>query len=89
MFDSGKVEVDGSDLGTLKRGQRTAFRARTIGFIFQFFNLLPTLTALENVSPHGCAANTMSALRTQVNHSDRSWVSQARMVRRARPMLPT
>lgn len=61
VFDSGKVEVSGADLGTLPRGQRTAFRARTIGFIFQFFNLLPTLTALENVSaalePLGKAAN--------------------------------
>ena len=50
VFDSGKVEVSGADLGILSRGQRTAFRASTIGFIFQFFNLLPTLTALENVS---------------------------------------
>ena len=50
VFDSGKVEVSGADLGILSRGQRTAFRANTIGFIFQFFNLLPTLTALENVS---------------------------------------
>ena len=38
VFDSGKVEVSGADLGTLSRGQRTAFRASTIGFIFQFFN---------------------------------------------------
>ncbi|WP_028706630.1 ABC transporter ATP-binding protein [Propionibacterium acidifaciens] len=50
VFDSGKVEVSGANLSTLLRKQRTAFRARTIGFIFQFFNLLPTLTALENVS---------------------------------------
>ena len=42
--------MSGADLGILSRGQRTAFRANTIGFIFQFFNLLPTLTALENVS---------------------------------------
>lgn len=60
VFDSGTVEVSGTNLGALPRKQRTAFRARTIGFIFQFFNLLPTLTALENVSaalePLGMAA---------------------------------
>lgn len=49
-FDSGKVEVNGVDLGVLPRRRRSDFRATAIGFVFQFFNLLPTLTALENVS---------------------------------------
>jgi putative ABC transport system ATP-binding protein len=46
----GRVEVEGKDLETLGEGGRTQLRRRRIGFIFQFFNLLPTLTALENVS---------------------------------------
>ena len=46
----GRVEVEGKDLETLGEEGRTQLRRRRIGFIFQFFNLLPTLTVLENVS---------------------------------------
>jgi putative ABC transport system ATP-binding protein len=46
---SGRVEVNGIDISRLNKGQLTAFRRRHIGFIFQFFNLIPTLTARENV----------------------------------------
>jgi putative ABC transport system ATP-binding protein len=45
----GTVRVDGVDLGTLTEDGRAAFRAARIGFVFQTFQLLPTLTALENV----------------------------------------
>jgi putative ABC transport system ATP-binding protein len=47
--DKGRVEVDGRELETLGEEGRTQLRRRRIGFIFQFFNLLPTLTAFENV----------------------------------------
>jgi putative ABC transport system ATP-binding protein len=47
---SGQVLLDGVDLGTLDDDQRTLMRRRKIGFVFQAFNLIPTLTALENVS---------------------------------------
>jgi len=46
---SGKIEVDGQDLSRMDEEQRTEYRLRTVGFVFQFFNLVPTLTALENV----------------------------------------
>jgi putative ABC transport system ATP-binding protein len=46
---SGSVLVDGTDLATLDAAGRTAFRRDHVGFVFQFFNLIPTLTALENV----------------------------------------
>ena len=46
---SGKVIVDGKDLSTLKDEQLTIFRRRKIGFIFQNYNLLPYLTAYENI----------------------------------------
>ncbi len=45
----GKVLVSGSDVGALSIDERVEFRRREVGFVFQFFNLIPTLTALENV----------------------------------------
>lgn len=45
----GTVRVAGEDLGRLAVGTRTTFRRRQVGFVFQFYNLLPTLTARENV----------------------------------------
>ncbi|HEX3595146.1 MAG TPA: ABC transporter ATP-binding protein [Polyangiaceae bacterium] len=47
---SGSVIVDGKDLAQLTDDQRTLLRRDRIGFVFQFFNLLPTLTALENIA---------------------------------------
>jgi putative ABC transport system ATP-binding protein len=47
---SGQVLMEGIDLATLSEDQRTITRRERIGFIFQSFNLLPTLTAEENVS---------------------------------------
>jgi len=46
---AGEVRVDGKPLGGLSDDQLTTVRRDTIGFIFQFFNLLPTLSSLENV----------------------------------------
>ncbi len=47
---SGQIEIDGSRLSGLPDDDLTRMRRDKIGFIFQFFNLLPTLTCLENVS---------------------------------------
>jgi len=47
--DGGTVRVDGTDLTALSERARTLFRRRRLGFVFQFFNLLPTLTVLENL----------------------------------------
>jgi putative ABC transport system ATP-binding protein len=46
---SGSVELDGRDLARLRESQLTKVRADSIGFIFQTFNLIPTLSAQENV----------------------------------------
>jgi putative ABC transport system ATP-binding protein len=45
----GTVELDGTDLGALRETQLTRLRAESIGFVFQTFNLVPTLSAAENV----------------------------------------
>jgi putative ABC transport system ATP-binding protein len=45
----GTVELDGTDVGALRETQLTALRAEKIGFVFQTFNLIPTLSAAENV----------------------------------------
>jgi len=46
---AGSVVVNGIDVAGLDNAARTAFRRDQVGFVFQFFNLIPTLTALENV----------------------------------------
>ena len=46
---SGTVLVDGNDFTTMPDGDRTRFRRHKIGFVFQRFNLLPTLTARQNI----------------------------------------
>ncbi|MGD8996479.1 MAG: ABC transporter ATP-binding protein [Anaerolineae bacterium] len=47
--DSGAIWLNGENLTTLDERRRTLFRRRSIGFVFQFFNLIPTLTVEENV----------------------------------------
>jgi putative ABC transport system ATP-binding protein len=48
-IDEGEILIDGTDLATMKDDPRTEFRARSMGFVFQAFNLLPVLSAVENV----------------------------------------
>ena len=48
--DVGTVSVAGRDVWGMSPGARAAFRRRNLGFVFQFFNLVPMLTAVENVS---------------------------------------
>ena len=48
--DSGSIAIDGHPLERMSDSQRTLFRRRRIGFVFQAYNLLPTMTALENVT---------------------------------------
>ncbi|MDQ2635266.1 MAG: ABC transporter ATP-binding protein [Actinomycetota bacterium] len=48
--DRGTVAVSGQNVWSMSTGARAAFRRRNLGFIFQFFNLVPMLTAVQNVS---------------------------------------
>jgi len=45
----GKIEVGGVDIGALSESELADWRARHVGFVFQFYNLMPVLTAFENV----------------------------------------
>src|SRR2546421_6097125 len=48
-FDGGRVWIDGRDISGMSDRERTEYRLRSMGFVFQAFNLLPVLTAAENV----------------------------------------
>ena len=47
--DSGSITVAGQDIAALSESELAVWRSRTVGFIFQFYNLIPVLSALENV----------------------------------------
>jgi putative ABC transport system ATP-binding protein len=69
---TGSIELDGTDITTLSESRMARFRRETIGYIFQSFHLIPTLTALENVAvplelsgetrAHARAAELLSAV---------------------------
>jgi putative ABC transport system ATP-binding protein len=59
--DRGRVLIGGRDLGTLSERELTAFRRERIGIVFQQFNLIPTLTARENVELPGVLAGRPAA----------------------------
>lgn len=48
-FDSGSVHINGEDITKMADDRKTEFRAKSMGFVFQTYNLLPVLTAAENV----------------------------------------
>ena len=47
--DSGSISIDGRDVSALREPERTLWRRRQVGFVHQFFNLIPTLSTAENV----------------------------------------
>ncbi|HSJ73793.1 MAG TPA: ABC transporter ATP-binding protein [Miltoncostaeaceae bacterium] len=48
-IDAGEIVIEGTPLSAMSDAARTDYRARRMGFVFQFYNLLPVLTAVENV----------------------------------------
>jgi putative ABC transport system ATP-binding protein len=76
---AGQVSYDGNDLGALGDRELTGLRLRSFGYVFQQFNLIPTLTALENVeaalAPHGVTTADLrrrsEALLSEVGLADR------------------
>ena len=77
--DAGSVEIDGRDVTALREPERTLFRRRHIGFVYQFFNLVPTLDVGENVrlvlelnGVRGAAARErVAAILARVDLADR------------------
>lgn len=79
---SGSIEINGTDIATLTESALADWRAANIGFIFQFYNLMPVLTALENVElpllltglsasqrrQHALAALSLVALSDRLDH---------------------
>ena len=65
---SGRVRVDGKDLRAASDAELSRMRRRTVGYVFQFFNLMPQLTARENVAlpleADGMRARAVDAART-------------------------
>lgn len=60
----GKIVVDGRDISTLSRDELAEYRAEKVGFVFQFYNLIPTLTVHENVKlVDEIAPNALSATK--------------------------
>jgi len=67
--DEGEIHVDGQVLTSLDERQCTLFRRHHIGFVFQFFNLIPTLTVLENVTlPLELAGIALPEARSRASH---------------------
>lgn len=73
VVDGGRVTIAGADLAQLSDKTRTTFRARNMGFVFQTYNLLPVLSAVENVelplivsgvNPREARQRALSALET-------------------------
>ncbi len=57
----GKITVDGADITSCNARQLTSYRRNDIGFVFQFYNLVPNLTALENVKLRSICKNPLDA----------------------------
>jgi ABC-type transporter Mla maintaining outer membrane lipid asymmetry ATPase subunit MlaF len=53
--DSGSIRFQRKEIGDLNDDQQSEFRRHSVGFVFQFFNLLPTMTAWENVACPSCS----------------------------------
>ena len=78
-IDGGQILIAGTDLATMSDSSRTTFRAQEMGFVFQFYNLLPVLSAVENtelpllvsgVKPRVAREQALKTL-TQVGLGDR------------------
>ncbi len=78
--DAGRIIVDGYELTSMSEKQRTEFRRAKLGFVFQFFNLLPTLTAQENVAS---AIELVSTDRSEIKQRAREYLERVGLAHKA------
>ncbi len=78
--DSGQIIIDGTDITQLDERQQTLFRRDHIGIVFQFFNLIPTLTVLENITLPG---ELKGVQRRQVEQRGRTLLERVGLADRA------
>ena len=68
--DAGDIEIDGQALGAMRDDARTELRRRRIGIVYQFFNLVPVLTAAENIAlPAVIAGEREASYRERLEHA--------------------
>ena len=80
VADSGTIILDGADLSALAERERTLKRRHTVGFVFQFFNLIPTLSVAENLmlpleligSPRDAARDRVVSMLRRVDLASRA-----------------
>ncbi len=71
--DRGRISIDGSDVLALSRSERAIFRLRHIGFVFQAYNLIRTLSARENVA---YVLQLQGMVRAERNRSADQWLHE-------------
>jgi len=76
--DRGDVLIDGISLARLNDNERTTYRARTMGFVFQFYNLLPVLSAVENVELPLLVSGVRAGEARRRAQEGLAWVGMAR-----------
>jgi len=77
VIDSGTIKIAGHDLKDLTDNQRTDFRAREMGFVFQTYNLLPVLTGIENVELPMLVVESSRQPRGSVRRKPSRWSASA------------
>ncbi len=75
---SGKVIIDGTDLSKLNQTQAAIFRRRKVGLVYQFYNLIPTLTVQKNILMPLALADRLEALPNQLSGGQQQRVALAR-----------
>ena len=73
-IDGGVILINGDDINKMSDDRRTEFRARQMGFVFQFYNLLPVLNAIENVELPLLVSGT-KAKEARARRPRRRWIS--------------